>query len=61
MARRIQMALDLGCTLITSETGEDVPGDPQHSYRNMLRHGLRPEYVRDNWCPPGVSWSRSVA
>jgi GNAT superfamily N-acetyltransferase len=61
MARRIRMALDLGCNVVTSETGEQVPGDPQHSYRNMVRHGLRPVYRRDNWCPPGSAWRRSVA
>lgn len=61
VARRIQCALDLGCTSMTSETGEQVEGDPQHSYRNMVRHGLRPMYRRENWCPPGTTWSRAVA
>jgi len=60
-ARRIQLALDLGCGLMTSETGEAVPGDPQHSYRNLRRHGLRPVYRRENWCPPGAAWGRAVA
>ena len=61
MAKRIEVARDLGCDLMTSETGEAVPGDPQHSYGNMMRHGLRPEYRRENWGPPGATWGRAVA
>ena len=61
MAKRIEVARDLGCERMASETGEAVPGDPQHSYKNMVRHGLRPVYRRDNWCPPGVGWNRAVA
>jgi GNAT superfamily N-acetyltransferase len=46
---RIQQALDLGCRAIFTETGEAVPGDPQHSYRNILRAGFRELVLRDNY------------
>jgi GNAT superfamily N-acetyltransferase len=52
MARRLERALDLGCREIFTCTGVAVPGDPQHSYRNILRMGFREDYVRDNWAPP---------
>ncbi|MBX3274275.1 MAG: hypothetical protein KF729_28670 [Sandaracinaceae bacterium] len=61
MARRLRLALDLGCTLVTSETGEAAPGDPQHSFRNMTRHGLCPRHRRANFAPAGVRWGRAVA
>lgn len=48
---RIQYALDRGCSQIFSCTGEDVPGDPQHSYRNILKAGFTETYVRDNYAP----------
>jgi GNAT superfamily N-acetyltransferase len=52
LARRIAHALDLGCRLIGTETGEAVPGDPQHSYRNIERAGFEPTGVRPNWALP---------
>jgi hypothetical protein len=33
-------------------TGVDVPGDPQHSYKNILKAGFREDYVRRNFSPP---------
>jgi ribosomal protein S18 acetylase RimI-like enzyme len=59
MARRITEALELGCRLIVSETGEAASGDPQHSYRNMTRHGLRPICLRDNYALRGMTWARA--
>jgi GNAT superfamily N-acetyltransferase len=56
MARRLQHALDLGCRTISTETGEPVPGDPQHSYRNMQKAGFRMAYLRENYAPPGMTW-----
>lgn len=53
---RVLRLLELGCDLVVSETGESVPGDPQHSYRNLERFGLVPIYVRDNYAPAGTSW-----
>lgn len=52
LRRRIAAALDLGCRLLVTATGEEVPGDPQHSYNNILRAGFHPAYVRDNHAPP---------
>ena len=55
MGRRIEDALDLGCRLLTTETGEAVSGDPQHSYNNIRRMGFRESHVRDNYAPPKVT------
>jgi GNAT superfamily N-acetyltransferase len=51
LRRRILDALDMGCRLILTETGEEVEGDPQHSYKNILRMGFREAYVRENYAP----------
>ena len=50
---RIAAALDAGCTSIVTMTGEAVPGDAQHSYRNILRAGFEEAYLRENWIPAG--------
>ena len=55
LAARIQFALDNGCAQIFTCTGEDVPGDPQHSYSNIMRCGFKETYVRANYAPPRVS------
>jgi len=52
LRHRILDALDLGCRLIGTATGEAVEGDPQHSYRNIQRMGFREAYVRENYAPP---------
>lgn len=52
LARRIERALDLGCKEMVTCTGVAVPGDPQHSYANILRAGFRETYIRDNYAPP---------
>ena len=52
LQKRIEFALDNGCREISTCTGEDVPGDPQHSYTNILRCGFRETYVRENYAPP---------
>lgn len=51
LARRIGDALALGCDLLVTTTGEAVPGDPQHSYNNILRTGFEEAYLRENWAP----------
>jgi GNAT superfamily N-acetyltransferase len=58
MARRLEHALDLGCDTISTETGEPVPGDPQHSYRNMQKAGFRVAYVRENYVPQSMASPR---
>lgn len=52
LSRRIRQALDLGCRLLVTATGEEVHGDPQHSYNNIMRAGFRPAYLRRNYAPP---------
>lgn len=52
LRHRIIDALDLGCRMLGTTTGAAVPGDPQHSYRNILKMGFRETYVRDNYAPP---------
>jgi GNAT superfamily N-acetyltransferase len=51
LARRLEVARDLGCSVVVSETGAPVEGDPQHSHRNMLRAGLREISVLHNFMP----------
>lgn len=51
LARRISDAIRLGVRLMVTATGEAVPGDPQHSYRNILRHGFQLSHSRANWVP----------
>lgn len=51
LACRIDDAITAGCTRLMSCTGEEVPGDPQHSYHNIEWAGFRPDYLRENWIP----------
>lgn len=52
LARRIGHAMALGCHRLLTCTGKAVPGDPQHSYRNLLKAGFRETYARANYAPP---------
>ena len=52
LRHRVQFALDRGCRQIFTCTGEAVPGDPQHSYSNILKAGFEEDYVRPNYAPP---------
>jgi GNAT superfamily N-acetyltransferase len=52
LARRIEHALELGCRRLLTCTGKAVPGDPQHSYRNLLKAGFRETTTRPNFAPP---------
>ncbi len=51
LAHRINDAIQMGAEVIYTATGEDVPGDPQHSYKNILRYGFTENYLRENWVP----------
>ena len=51
MQARLTRAMDLGCERVFTCTGVSTPGDPQHSYSNILKAGFREEYVRDNYEP----------
>lgn len=52
MAARIGEARAAGATIIVTETGEPVDGRPANSYRNILRAGFVPAYVRPNYISP---------
>jgi GNAT superfamily N-acetyltransferase len=52
LTRRIAHACELGCRTLLTCTGEAVPGDPQHSYRNLLKAGFRETSLRENYAPP---------
>lgn len=52
LAARVRAALDLGCHTVAACTGEAVPGDPQHSYSNILKMGFEERYIRLNYAPP---------
>lgn len=49
LAARIRRAAELGCTLVVTETGELLEGRPANSYRNILRAGFEPQYLRANY------------
>ncbi len=49
MAARINKAIKLGCTNMFTETGEAVEGDPQHSYKNILKAGFTESVLRENY------------
>ncbi|MFW6152868.1 MAG: GNAT family N-acetyltransferase [Halobacteriota archaeon] len=51
LERRIDDAIDAGCTRLLTATGVAVPGDSQHSYHNIEWAGFEPAYVRENWGP----------
>jgi len=53
LSMRICAALEAGCTSIVTMTGEAVPGDEQHSYRNIQKAGFEETYLRENWIPAG--------
>lgn len=49
LAERLHRAAAANCRAVFSTTGAAVPGDPQHSYNNLLRVGFREEYLVDNY------------
>jgi len=51
MSTRVNKAIDLGCKFMFTETGEAVEGDPQHSYKNILKAGFRESVLRENYAP----------
>ena len=51
-AARARRAVELGATTLVTETGELMPGRPADSYRNIVRAGFRPAYVRANFLSP---------
>ncbi len=53
MAARINLAAEMGCDHLFTETGEAVEGDPQHSYNNILKSGFAELRLRGNYAPTG--------
>lgn len=51
LSARLSYAIEAGCSKIVTMTGEAVPGDPQHSYSNILKAGFSEAYLRENWVP----------
>jgi GNAT superfamily N-acetyltransferase len=52
IAARIRRAEELGVQTLVTETGERQPDRPSNSYRNIVRAGFRPAYVRPNFVLP---------
>jgi len=48
LARRISDAARLGAGEVYTETGEPVEGEPQPSYKNIVKAGFKPIYSRAN-------------
>ena len=44
-AARIERARELGCSVLVTETGEQIPDRPSSSYRNIIRFGFRERFV----------------
>lgn len=51
MSARLDLAAELGCGQVFTETGEAVEGDPQHSYGNILKAGFKKLGPRSNYSP----------
>jgi GNAT superfamily N-acetyltransferase len=49
IARRLYDAMKLGCTWVTAETFPDMPDQPNRSYQNMCRAGMRLLYHRPKY------------
>lgn len=56
LAKRMRVALALGCRYIVSETGEALPDQRNPSQDNMMSLGMRPVALRDNYVLDGVHW-----
>jgi GNAT superfamily N-acetyltransferase len=52
LAARIERARELGLRLLVTETGAPEDAETGTSYRNILRAGFEPAYVRPNYAPP---------
>ena len=53
-AARARRAVELGAATLVTETGELLPSRPTDSYRNIVRAGFRPAYVRPNFLSPSA-------
>ena len=57
IARRLQLALALGCDTVLVETGAPVPGEPSPSLDNLRTAGFEPVFTRKNYAAPGTTWT----
>lgn len=57
LAARVRRARELGCRWLSTETGEQRPGNPSGSYRNILRAGFVEQYVVANFRGDGTARS----
>lgn len=53
LARRVNAAIEFGCSLIGTCTGEAVADEDQNSYRNIRRAGFTELGLRENFSPTG--------
>ena len=51
LRHRVRFAEQAGCHTVITGTGVAVPGDPQHSYANILRAGFTETAQRKNYAP----------
>ncbi|WP_026756149.1 GNAT family N-acetyltransferase [Sediminimonas qiaohouensis] len=51
LAHRLRAAREMGVERVHTCTGVEVPGDPQHSYANILKAGFHETHVRQAWQP----------
>lgn len=62
LAARIAAAAAAGCEVVVTETGAPRDGEPGPSYRNIVRAGFEPQYVRANYLSsPGADTSGTTA
>lgn len=54
LARRLSEAAARGAKVAVTETGERLPDQPSHSYRNILRAGFQEMYLRQNYLSPSM-------
>ena len=59
LAKRIERGRELGLELLVTETGAPEDGEPGPSYRNIVRAGFEPVYVRPNYTASGAGSSSS--
>jgi GNAT superfamily N-acetyltransferase len=59
LAARIERGRKLGLERLVTETGAPEGGEPGPSYRNILRAGFEPAYVRPNYTASGAGSSSS--
>jgi GNAT superfamily N-acetyltransferase len=53
LAARVERARERGLSVLITETGMPRDGRPGASYRNIVKSGFEPTYVRPNYASPG--------